>query len=181
MTGLNININPTEFKNGLVENLYQESGSAAFQQMERKFQPETRLKQGQHFNVNLITENKEVTPLNALFFSSKNIQALQEGIRYGVFKYSKSKYIVSEQPINELVLIMRGVYLQYALHLPFNIVEQVRELNAHVLNFAIPEVIKAKQAHEIFLKHQSTLPTPIKAPVNTSIKGHRVLESRGFI
>ena len=52
------------------------------------------------------------TPMSNLFFSDMNIKSLQWTIRYRIFKEKNKK--ISYQSENELFVIMRSVYLQYA-------------------------------------------------------------------
>jgi hypothetical protein len=79
--------------------------------------------------------------LNTLFFSAKNIAAIQHGIRYNVYTRSNKKYIIGNQSEQELKIVMRSVYLQNSKNLDFNIIDQTRELNAVVLAFCVDQVL----------------------------------------
>ena len=50
------------------------------------------------------------TPLSDLFFSAMNIDALQEGIRYQVFR--QTGQVIGRQSDAELKILMRGTFLQ---------------------------------------------------------------------
>ena len=64
---------------------------------------------------NIHSESK----VSNLFFSEENIDILQNGIRFVVYK--KTKEIISKQSEPELQVIMRSIYLQYAKNLNTNI------------------------------------------------------------
>ena len=61
------------------------------------------------------------TQLSNAFFSVSNIQIIQNGIRAGVFEKSNHKYVIGEQNMDELQIIMRGLFLQYAKNQPTDI------------------------------------------------------------
>ena len=63
--------------------------------------------------------------LSQVYFSAGNIQIIQNGIRGGVYKMSSSKYNVPPQNIDQLKIVMRSTYLQYAKHSATNITKLV--------------------------------------------------------
>jgi hypothetical protein len=82
----------------------------------------------------------EKTPLSSAFFSKKNIDHLQCLIIRLVRERSNGKWNISRQSDNELITVMRSLYLQYAQHLPFNLREQLVELNRHVIIDVVPRI-----------------------------------------
>ena len=76
-----------------------------------------------------------------LFFSQQNIDALQIGLKNMVANKTNGKHIIHPQSVTELSIIMRSMYLQYGLNLETNIVEQVKDLNQKVLDFAVPRIL----------------------------------------
>jgi hypothetical protein len=89
------------------------------------------------------------SPVADVFFSDVNVAALQEGMRNLVFAKTAGQYAIGEQSRDELGLIMRSMYLMHARHLSFDVLGQVRALNANVLDYAVPAIISAAdmQAH----------------------------------
>ena len=112
----------------------------------------------------------EETELSRTFFDKKNIQLLQDEIRYGVYLKSKNKYIIAEQDCDILKTIMRGIFLQYSSNVNENIPRQIRVLNAKVLAYSIPATFTETQAYMKYLVDVSTLVTPLAHPVNTSVQ-----------
>lgn len=119
--------------------------------------------------------------VSELFFSDINIDALQQGIRYGVYRRSNGQHVIGNQSVDELKVIMRSIYLQHCDNLPFDVVEQVRDLNTHVLNYAIPTIVKELTLYNTYRKDQATLPVPLDRGQNSSIKGSKPNEFKGFL
>jgi len=106
--------------------------------------------------------------LSKTFFSSANIQIIQNGLRAGVYNMSGDKQIViPPQNIDHLKIIMRSIYLQHARHLPDKIREQIELLNSYVLQYAVPTVYNEAVGYLKYLEDKSTLVVPIDHPVHT--------------
>lgn len=104
----------------------------------------------------------EANVLSQVYFSSGNEQILQNGIRAGVYKLSKEKYVVSQQNSDQLKIIMRSIYLQFAKHNKEDITGQVEVLNSRVLAYCIPYVYGESVSYEKYLFDQSTLVVPLE-------------------
>ena len=108
------------------------------------------------------------TPLSLSFFSEKNIQILQNGIRAGVFNRSNGKYTIAPQDCDSLKIIMRSVFLQHAANQNRNIAGQVEQLNTIVLDYAIHQVFSEAQGYVKYLRDVSTLAVPLANPVQAT-------------
>ena len=82
------------------------------------------------------------TPVSRLFFSEANMEALQQGVRYGTYKQSGGQYVIGRQSRDELLTIMRSIFLTDSENVPHNVIDQVRSLNASVLDFCIPRIVR---------------------------------------
>lgn len=134
-----------------------------------------------------LTFSKEATrgivaknEVSDLFFSDLNIDALQLGIRNGVYLKSCKKHVIGTQSEEELKIIMRSVYLQHAKNLPFDVVAQVRELNLHVLIFAVDRILTEINIYKKYRQDLASLPDPMERSTNTSSRGTKVLEITKF-
>jgi Family of unknown function (DUF5761) len=105
------------------------------------------------------------TDLSRTFFSHQNIKILQNGIRAGVYERSNNQYLIGPQDCDSLKIIMRSVYLQHASNLPYDIPQQVTELNKIVLNYCIQQVYSEAQGYMKYISDVSTLAVPIAHPV----------------
>jgi hypothetical protein len=112
-----------------------------------------------------MTGNWYDTKLSNAFFSEKNIQIIQNGIRSGVFNKSNRQYVICEQNPDELQIIMRSIFLQYAKNLPDNISMQINDLNKNVFDYAINQVYSEAEGYMKYKKDASTMWTPIAMPI----------------
>ena len=104
------------------------------------------------------------TSLSNAFFSKKNIENLQNQLRMGVYKKSNGQYKIGQQDCNELMTIMRSIFLQYAKNLPENIPEQISKLNQRVLDYSIKQVYNELLAYTKYKQDVSTIACPISLP-----------------
>jgi hypothetical protein len=122
----------------------------------------------------------KTSPVARLFFSRKNVDALQDGIRYKVWLASQRTLVIGRQSDVELGLIMRSIYLQYAVNMEHDVVEQVRVLNVATLDFCVPRVMQEASVYARYRKDVSTMPMPMAWGEFASMKGTRVLEQKAF-
>ena len=108
------------------------------------------------------------TKLSNAFFSNANIQIIQNGIRAGVYNRSNGQYTIGQQDCDSLKIIMRSVFLQNSSNKPFNIKEQIEQLNAIVLNYCIQQVYSEAQGYMKYLDDASTLVVPLSNPMMES-------------
>lgn len=133
------------------------------------------------FDVQNSLKNLAPTSVSTIFFSAKNMYAVQHGIRYRVWVETGGKYVISPQDETELSAIMRGVYLEFSRNTDFRVLDQVRELNARVLDFCVPQIVSnlEMRAHYLFdISHQ---PVPLELGATTSSKGDKQIEMKPFL
>jgi len=118
--------------------------------------------------------------LSTAFFSDKNIQIIQNNIRYNVFKSSNEKYKIGEQSTLQLQIIMRAIYLQYSKNLNYNIKEQISDLNESVTNYCVPKILSELEQYMKYKYDVSNLYTPIPRSLNTSVAGTKSLSLDRF-
>jgi hypothetical protein len=120
-------------------------------------------------------------PLSELFFSSENIEILQQGIRYRVYVESNQKYTIGRQSDSELKIVMRSIYLQYAKNQISDYIAQARELNSRVIDSCVPEILSNLYQHEVYRRDVSSLPVPMERSPLITTKGTKVLEMKSFM
>jgi len=104
------------------------------------------------------------TQLSDLFFSKENIAIIQNGIRAGVYNMSKGKYMIDVQDNEELLIIMKGMFLEYSKNMPTNITEQIDILDNKVIAYCTNQVYQEAKGYLTYLKDSSTLITPLDYP-----------------
>lgn len=117
----------------------------------------------------MIRGNWEPNPLNQTFFSPANVQIVQNLIRKRV--YDESKQIIDPQSTDEMLIVMRSIYLSYGRNEPQKIREQIEELNARVADWAVPRIVSEISMYLTYRKDASTMPVPLSHPVNISSAG----------
>ncbi len=120
------------------------------------------------------------TILSKVFFSNKNIQLLQNGLRMGIYNKSNGQYVIGPQDCDTLKIIMRSVYLQNSANLPSNVKEQVQQLNKMVLDYCIQQVYGEAQGYMKYINDVSTLPVPISHPVMANNTDRQLLLKSWF-
>jgi hypothetical protein len=110
------------------------------------------------------------TSLSKAYFSTENIQIIQNGIRSGVYKKSNQQYLVAPQDCDSLKIIMRSVFLQHSANQTDNISQQISELNKIVLDYCVFHVYSEAQGYMKYLHDVSTLAVPLATPIVETYK-----------
>jgi hypothetical protein len=134
------------------------------------------------FYGDMLRGNWESTELSKHFFTASNVTFLQDAIRKGVYEKSGSKrYIIDDQDVDELKMIMRGIYLQYAKNNPFDILGQIKELNTLIIDWCVPRIMSEIDHYNYYLNDISHLPVPLMQPVSMSSAGTKSLPYQPFM
>lgn len=130
------------------------------------------------------------TPLTFLYFSQKNIQNIQNLIRFIVYKEVKQN--IDEQNVTDLMIIMRSIFLEYSQHPPLIdetmpeerrvallklYTAEVERLNQLVISESIPKILSGLQQYLSYLDDALNQPIPIERPQNVSSAGTRSYRS----
>lgn len=105
------------------------------------------------------------TLLSNTFFSVGNIKNIQDMIRY--YFHKEKNDIISEQNNNELLTIMRGIYLKYSNSAAVSqseIISEVRELNNIVVEYSLKQIYINYDNYNRYIKEIQTLPVPLPLP-----------------
>jgi len=104
----------------------------------------------------------EQSGLNILFFSSENIKALQDMIRYYVYKQTNK--VISRQSENDIYIIMRSIILQYGNFRTTNYLDDIRKLNEMVLEYSVNDISSKVLQQITYVNDLERLPTPLDLP-----------------
>jgi Family of unknown function (DUF5761) len=118
-----------------------------------------------------IRGNVMANDLNRAFFSQANVQILQNKIRREVYDRSGGEFLVDEQSVDTLLIIMRAMYLQYGKNQPTHIKEQIVELNQLVADYAVPDIVSACSMDRQYLHDITHMPVPMAQPIALTQKG----------
>ncbi len=116
--------------------------------------------------------------LSKIFFSEKNLKRIQKSIKDEVYKRTKGQYKLNvDQDDSDLTIAMRAVLLEHGRFLPFNIKEQIIDLNNKTVESIIPDMItNLKQAYA-YIKEINEPIKPMMRPINVNNAGRRTLPS----
>jgi Family of unknown function (DUF5761) len=129
-----------------------------------------------NFSGDMLRGNWDHTPLSDAFFTRKNVDMIQKEIRKEVYRMSGPKqYVIDDQDVDELKMIMRAMYLQYSKNNPFNIEGQMKELNDLVVKWSAPRIMSEIEQYNYYLNDISHLPVPLAQPMSMSSAGTKSL------
>jgi hypothetical protein len=112
-----------------------------------------------------IRGNVLATPLNQAFFSPANVQILQNKLRRDVYDRSGGEFLIDPQSADELMIVMRAMYLQYGKNQPTQIPEQIATLNEIVADWCVPKIVAEASMHKTYLNDIQKMPVPLEHPV----------------
>lgn len=112
-----------------------------------------------------IRGNVVATPLNTAYFSPANVQIVQNKLRRDVYDRSGGEFLIDEQSVDELLIVMRAMYLQYGQNRPDNIPEQIATLNQIVADWCVPKILAECSMHQTYLRDIQNLPVPMEHPM----------------
>lgn len=130
------------------------------------------------------------TLLTSMFFSEKNINNIQNLIK--LLTWNETKYVISNQSVTELLVIMRSIFLEYSSHPPLlndglskedrekvlkMYKDEVHRLNQIVLNSTVPKIVSQLQQYITYLEDASSQPYYMDLPKNVSSAGTREYRS----
>jgi len=157
-----VNLNPVSYSGGAS---IPESAGFSFPQKTEKV-----------FSGDMLRGNWEHTPLSEAFFTRTNADHLQLKIKEEVYRRSGAKkYVIDDQDVDEIKMIMRAMYLQYGKNNRFNIDGQLNELNDIVIKWSAPRIMSEIEQYNYYLNDISHLPVPLAQPMNMSSAGTRSL------
>ena len=123
-------------------------------------------------NLHLDSMKQCETPLNTLFFSEFNRNLLQRGIRQA-FK-NKTGIAIDYQNPDDVYSMMRVVFINNAGDHYSQVNEQVKMMNARVIDTAIGQIQTGVSQYMAYVQDIETLAVPLDQPMNTSTYGQKI-------
>ena len=129
-----------------------------------------------NFAGDMLRGNWDHTALSDTFFTRRNVDVIQKAIKNEVYRMSGPKrYQIDDQDVDEIKMIMRAMYLQYAKNNEFDVEGQIKELNDLVIKWCAPRIMSEIDQYSYYLNDISHLPVPLKHPTNLSSAGTKSL------
>lgn len=120
-----------------------------------------------------IRGNMQATPLNQAYFSPANVTIVQNKIRREVYDRSGGEFLIDPQSADELMIVMRAMYLQYGKNQPTNIAGQIADLNQLVADWCVPKILAECSMHKTYLRDIQNLPVPLEHPIMLTKTGSK--------
>jgi hypothetical protein len=129
----------------------------------------------------LNTGNQQRSKLSDMYYSQTNIDFLQNAIINQIYKKTSGKYRIVKQNEDELVIVMKSIYLQYARNSDVDIQLQINALNKHVLDYCVDNVYVNLLQYVKYIDDITKEQTVIDRPQNVDVKGNKTLMPNHFV
>jgi len=86
------------------------------------------------------------------FYSEENIKYIQKRIIIKVYEDSNKNYRLKPQKYEIIIQIMNGIYETYCRHLPYNIKEQIEELNEKIIDYTSKILLEETKSYYNYLR-----------------------------
>lgn len=103
--------------------------------------------------------------LSNTYFSKENINKVHNDIKKKVYDLSQQKYVIDDQNMDVLKVIMRSIFLQYSKFQFDNIKQQVNEMNVMVVDYSSNNIFGEIQGYLKYKKDASNMYTLMDRPV----------------
>lgn len=90
------------------------------------------------------------SPLSDLFFSPRNVKIIQRAVVGKVFKLTT--FLIDEQDSQDVMIVMRSVYLQNALTHSKDIQGQICDLDRITIDTILSDIIPAIKMQDYYVK-----------------------------
>lgn len=121
--------------------------------------------------------NFDTLTVRNLFFSPQNLDIVQKQLILHIYKVSKKTFLIKRQDNDTVMNVMKWVYYEYGRNLPYDITEQIRDLNNKVVEQITPQILTYAQQYVGYIYDSNSRIRPIDRPLNLSSKGSRTLPS----
>lgn len=141
-----------------------------------------RNKYFEEFSKKLDKDNKDYQGfiLEDLFFSESNIEIVQKQLVLSIYKKTNRKYLIPFQNYKSILTVMKFIFNDQAKHLPYNITEQIKELNLKVVQELTPMIIKNIDSKLKYLDDINSPPPVNDLPLNVNSAGNKTLPSISY-
>lgn len=110
---------------------------------------------------------EDIGALETTFFSNDNIDLINKQLILRVFRETKGQFLICKQKEEDLIIIMRYVFIEHSRNLPFDIQGQIKQLNCIVVGEILPTIISNADQKIGYLRDISTPAIGPPLPINT--------------
>ena len=127
------------------------------------------------------TGNIHASKISNLFFSQENIDYIQDKIVKEVYKKTNNKHLITKQNEDELIIVMKSIFLQNSRNYDSELQYQLNTLNKLVLDYCVPNVYTNLLQYLKYLEDITKEQYVMDRPQSVDIKGNKTLMRNHFI
>jgi hypothetical protein len=132
------------------------------------------------FSKNIISNIIEKTRLSNIFFSMTNVNHIKYLLARIIKQRLNYEITPSAQSTEEILTVMRSIYLSNSKNRDDNIKEQIIDLNYAVLLDLYPRTSSNIKHYLLYIRDHGSRPLPLDRPKNHSITGTKTNRSKEF-
>lgn len=120
----------------------------------------------------------EQSELALIYFSKENMDRIQKLVRREIYRRTDGKFkILKDSEELDMQTVMDIVFDEHALHLPDQLVRQVKKLNKQTVEMIVPNAITVIDQTSKYLKQLDEPIKPMNRPLNVNNGGRKTLPS----
>ena len=127
-----------------------------------------------------MTGNNQESLLSNLYFSQENIDYLQTEVISRVYEKTNKKHIIGRQSEDELMIVMRSIYLQHGKNMITLLERQVDVLNNLVLDYCVDNIYTNLLQYFEYINDITKDQPVLDMPQSTYVKGEKSLKPNHF-
>jgi hypothetical protein len=129
----------------------------------------------------LNTGNQQRTKLSDMYYSQANIDHVQNEIVSQIYKKTDGKYKITKQSEDELIIVMKSIYLQNSRNNDNEIQIQINYLNKLVLDYCVENVYVNLLQYVKYIDDITKEKVVLDRPQNVDVKGSKTLMPNYFV
>ena len=129
---------------------------------------------------NKLTGTFSGNKLSELYFSQENLDYIQTQIIARVYEKTLKRHVIGRQSDDELIIVMRSIYLQYGKNNNSDLDVQINILNELVLDYCVDNVYSNLIQHFEYINDITKDQPVLDMPQTTHIKGTKSLMPNHF-
>jgi len=129
---------------------------------------------------NKLTGTFSGNKLSELYFSQENLDYIQTQIIARVYEKTLKRHVIGRQSDDELIIVMRSIYLQYGKNNNSDLDVQINILNELVLDYCVDNVYSNLIQHFEYINDITKDQPVLDMPQTTHIKGTKSLMPKHF-
>tara|TARA_A100001011_G_C13620430_1_gene559809 strand:- start:19 stop:516 length:498 start_codon:yes stop_codon:yes gene_type:complete len=127
-----------------------------------------------------MTGNTQSSNISELYFSQENVDYLQTQIIQRIYSKTNNKHVIGRQSEDELLIVMRSIYLQHGKNVNTMLDKQIDVLNELVLDYCVDNVYSNLVAHFEYINDLTKDQPVLDMPQSTYVKGEKSLKPNHF-